>query len=342
MGRVPSGREGPLPEAGAAAGRREPLSAVVVVRDEARQIGGWFRALRCADEVVVVDTGSADGTPEIARGLGCRVFSFEGGPALLGPGFPGRVPFPQPSFQDGRGGSGGSPVPGEGGPVPADPSPPLIHAAKNFGFRQARGPWILNLDADERLTDGLREEILAVLSAPDPEVAAYSLPFVHYFFGRYLRHGGFRGSLIRLFRKGKLRYPEDRAHSTPEVDGRVEGLRNLVVHFNHPRIADFLRKMNLYTSQDAVRMARHGRGGLRNRAAKVPGRLALIREPLSVFWNRFVRHLGFLDGVHGLVACGLLAAYQFVELAKLWEVKSSGSPEPQLAGGKMHSAEVSR
>src|SRR5262249_22769374 len=127
-------------------------------------------------------------------------------------------------------------------------------------------------------------EILGALSGPpDPRVAAYALPFTHYFFGRYLRHGGFRGPLVRLFRKGRLRYPEDRAHSSPVVDGEVRALENLVVHLNHPRITDFVRKMDLYTSQDAVLMARQGHGGLRNRPAPPPTRWSLFRAPLGVF-----------------------------------------------------------
>lgn len=260
---------------------REGLSAVVVARDEAPGIAQCIRSLSFADEVLVVDTGSTDGTPEAARAAGARVEAY-----------------PRPD--DG--------LPG-----------PLIHAAKNFAFGLARGPWILNLDADERPTDALRDEVLSLLRAPDPAIAAYAIPFTHYFFGRYLRHGGFRGSLVRLFRKGSLRYPEDRAHSTPLVEGRTGELRSLVVHFNHPRIADFLRKMDLYTGQDAVLAARHGRGGLRNRPARLPTRWTLFREPLGVFWNRFIRHRGFLDGVHGLVAAGLLAGYRFVEAAKLWE-----------------------
>ncbi|MBI4604631.1 MAG: glycosyltransferase family 2 protein [Planctomycetes bacterium] len=197
----------------------------------------------------------------------------------------------------------------------------LIHVNKNVGFDAARGPWVLSLDADERLTPALRDEILAAIASSPPEVAAYALPFTHYFFGKYLRHGGFRGSLVRLFRKGKLRYPEDRAHSTPAVAGEVRELKGLVVHFNHRSIAEFVRKMNLYTSSDAELLVEHGRGGLRNRPLPRSLIWAMVREPLGVFWNRYVRHAGFLDGAHGLVAAALLAFYQFVERAKVWELR---------------------
>ncbi len=258
----------------------ERLSVVVAVKNEAHQIRECLESLRFADEIVVVDMLSTDGTLELVRDLADKVMVHDGGPHRL------------------------------------------IHVNKNLGFDAATGPWILNLDADERLTPALRDEILGVLRGPDPGVAAYALPFTHYFFGKYLRHGGFRGSLVRLFRKGKLRYPADRAHSTPLVDGKIAELKGLVVHFNHRRIADFVEKMNLYTSSDAALLVEHGRGGLRNRP--LPRNLGgkLFQAPIAVFWNRYIRHAGFLDGVHGFVAAVLLGFYQFVEYAKVWERKN--------------------
>lgn len=204
---------------------------------------------------------------------------------------------------------------GDGGPRR------LIHVNKNVGIEEATGAWILNLDADERLSASLRGELVEAIASAPPAVGAFALPFTHYFFGKYLKHGGFRGSLIRLFRKGRLRYPEDRAHSTPVVDGEVKELKGLVVHFNHRRVADFITKLNRYTSSDAPLLLENGRGGLRNRP--LPRNLvwAMVKAPLSVFWSRFIRHAGFLDGVHGLVAATLLAYYQFVEYAKVWEAR---------------------
>lgn len=256
----------------------ERLSAVLAVKNEAHQIRECLEQLSFADEIVVVDMKSTDGTAEICKRLGHQVLSHNGGPHGL------------------------------------------IHVNKNLGFEAAKGPWILNLDADERLTPELRDEVLGALKSAGPEVAAFALPFTHYFFGKYLRHGGFRGSMVRLFRKGSLQYPEDRAHSSPIINGEVRELTNLVVHFNHRRIADFVEKMNLYTSSDAPLLIQHGKGGLRNRPLPVSGR-ALITAPLAVFWNRYVRHAGFRDGVHGLVAAVLLSFYQFVEYAKVWEQK---------------------
>lgn len=262
---------------------RERLSVVLAVKNEADRIREALEQLDFADERIVVDMGSTDGTVEICRELADNVIVHDGGPQHL------------------------------------------IHINKNIGFDQATQPWILNLDADERLTLDLRNEILDTLRNPDPETVAYAIPFTHYFFGKYLRFGGFRGPLVRLFRNGKLRYTEDRAHSSPVIDGKTSVLSNLIVHFNHRSIAEFVDKMNLYTSSDAELLSRHGRGGLRNRPLPRSLARSLLTAPLSVFWNRYVRHRGFRDGVHGLVVATLMAFYQFVEYGKVWELRNTAA-----------------
>ena len=131
--------------------------------------------------------------------------------------------------------------------------------------------------------------------------------------------------MVRLFRRGKLRYPEDRAHSSPTIDGVVRELKNVVVHFNHRTISEFVDKMNLYTSTDAPLTVEFGKGGLRNRQLPRSLPRALIAAPLSVFWNRYVRHRGFRDGVHGFIVSVLMAFYQFVEYAKVWELRNVSS-----------------
>ena len=254
-------------------GERERLSAVLAVRNDAAQIAGAVEGLRFADEVVVVDLGSSDGSPEMASSLGCRVV----------------------------------PARGESGPT-----------ARNAGFEGAAGPWILSLEPGERLTAKLKEEIVAILETPAPACAAYSFPFAPYFFGKYLRHGGFRAREVRLFRKERLRcfrvprgagrtHPRD-GEPAPRVEGEVGELRSLAVRFQHPRIRDFVSWMNASTSEAARPAAAGGRSGR-----------GLVAPAFGVFWSRFVMRAGFRDGTHGFVAAALMAAHGFVESAKVWE-----------------------
>ena len=123
-------------------GRREGLSVVLAVKNEASEISEALKLLEFADETIVVDMGSTDETVERSRQFTDKVYVHDGGPHGL------------------------------------------IHVNKNFGFDRATQPWILNLDADARLTPDLRDEILAILRKPDPGVVAYGLPCTHFFFGK--------------------------------------------------------------------------------------------------------------------------------------------------------------
>ena len=184
----------------------------------------------------------------------------------------------------------------------------VIPGARQAGMETAAGPWILVLEPGERLTAKLREEIVGILETPAaPAPAAYSIPFAPYFFGKYLRHGGFRSRSVRLFRKERLVRPLD-GGPEPRVDGEVGELRSLAVRFQHPRIRDFVSWMNASTSESASIAAAGGRA-----------RRGLIAPALAVFWSRFVMRAGFRDGTHGLVAAALMAAHALVERAKAWE-----------------------
>ncbi len=260
---------------------RTGVTVIAAARNEAVQALAWLEHLRFADRVLVVDTGSVDGTIEILERGGAEVDRW----------------------------------PCEG--------PALIHAAKNRAIRQVASGFILDLDLDERVTLPLKEELLEV--ARTGGKAAYTVPFRHYVFGRWLEHGGWRDRHIRVYRAGSVEYPEDRAHSTPRVAGEIGALEGLVVHFAHPTLHDFLSKMNRYTSQDALLILEHGHGGLRNRPPLEARALRWLRASLATFWNRYVKEAGFRDGVPGFLAAALLGAYVFVEQAKVWEAAQNAA-----------------
>lgn len=203
----------------------------------------------------------------------------------------------------------------------------LIHRAKNKAMDSVKTGWILDLDLDERVPLPLVEEIRARVLSATAETGAFRLPFRHYVFGRWLRHGGWRTKHLRLYRAGTARYPEDRAHSTLQVEGEILDLEEAVVHFAHPLLHDFLVKMNRYTTQDAPLMIEHGRGGLRNRPPLPARRFKWFRAGASVFWNRYIKSAGFRDGMPGFLIATLLAYYSFVEQAKVWEEQHGASSE---------------
>lgn len=196
----------------------------------------------------------------------------------------------------------------------------LVEDIRRLGLERVESGWVLVLDVDERVSLELRDEILQRLSGEVDELG-FLLPFQHLVFGRWLRHGGWDDTHLRLFRAGEGRYLPGVIHADAQVAGAIGTLDGKILHFGLPTIHDFLTHMNRYTSQSAVPLAHGEIGGLRKRRALPPTPLRWLHGCASVFWNRYIKARGFRDGVHGFLIASLLASYQFVELAKAWEAR---------------------
>jgi len=188
-------------------------------------------------------------------------------------------------------------------------------AAKNFALSQCVSEWVLWLDADERVTDGLQKEIRQALASVPAEVAGFSVPRLAMFLGRWIRHcGWYPGRVIRLFRKPGARFSEERVHERLYLEGQVELLHSDLLHYTDPDLTHYYEKYNRYTSLAAEELAERG---VRFRI------LSLIVRPWWVFVRMYFLRLGFLDGIAGLILCKASAAYVFTKYAKLWERQMS-------------------
>lgn len=196
----------------------------------------------------------------------------------------------------------------------------VIYKNKNLGISKATGDWILILDADERVSHELKEELIKIINSA-ASFDGYFLLFKHYQFGRWLKHGGWYPSYIkRFFRGGKAEFPEKSlVHEVLEISGPVGYIKQPVIHYNHKNINEFLEKINFYSSQDAE--------GRYNEGQKA-GSLETLIIPLLIFIKRYFLLLGFLDGREGLITNFLYAFYSFLWRAKLMELhfKNSGKP----------------
>ncbi len=183
---------------------------------------------------------------------------------------------------------------------------------KNWAIPQAAHPWILQIDADERLTDRLAGEVRDVLERNDPNRDAYRVRFDSFFLGRPIRHCGWnRSSVIRLFRRD-CRYGPARVHERLEVDPhRVGALRGRILHYTCQSLTPWTEKQNRYTTYWAE--DRHAAG---RRAGWMS---VLLRPPLRFLQLYFLRG-GFLDGSAGLIVCGSSMFYTFLKYAKLWQL----------------------
>lgn len=187
----------------------------------------------------------------------------------------------------------------------------MLNKNKNFGFTKAGGDWILSLDADEQVTMELRKEILQVIKA-ETEINGYWIPRKNIIFGKWIEHSiWWPDYQLRLFRRGKGRFPERHVHEYIEVKGQTEKLVYPLMHDNYTSISQFIQKMDRVYSENEVESYILKR-------KRVEWQDAVI-FPLKDFMKTFFAQGGYKDGLHGLVLSILQAFYAEVVFAKIWE-----------------------
>ncbi len=177
---------------------------------------------------------------------------------------------------------------------------------KQFAVSQAAHDWVLCIDTDERVSDPLRDAILAELCAPRASV--YAMPRCNRFMGRWLRHGeGYPDWNVRLFHRGRARWSDDLVHEHVVTGQRIDRLAGDLLHESADSLERYLDKQNRYTTLQAERIAATG---------VRPGALASVLRPVFRFLKMYVLRLGFLDGFPGLVHIGIGCWNTFVKNVK--------------------------
>ncbi len=181
---------------------------------------------------------------------------------------------------------------------------------KRFAALQAKHDWILSLDADERLTPELLENIKQVLLAPD--AAAYSLPRRNRFMGRWLRHGeGYPDWCARLFDRRRANWSADLVHEKLVVNGATTKLSGDLLHESEQGLSDYLVKQNQYTDIQSRLMCQSG---------KRSSLVKMLISPMVRFIKFYLMRRGCLDGVPGLVHILVGCWTVFLKYAKLYEL----------------------
>lgn len=255
----------------------EKLTVLIPCKDERKNIFACIESVRSlADEILVADSGSTDGTLEVVHQLGgCCIIERE-----------------------------------------------YVYSAdfKNWAIPQARHPWVLVVDADERVTDKLASSIRRVLEGPSPQYDAYWASFECFFLGHRLKHSGWNTRAIRLFRRDVCRYADRLVHADIEIDRRRVGrLKGKFLHYSIWSYEQFLTKYDRYTTWGAKTLQRQGKRATFG---------SLFFRPMLRFVSLYFLRGGFLDGLPGLQACMLTAYYNtFLKQGKLWELASVISEE---------------
>jgi glycosyltransferase involved in cell wall biosynthesis len=202
-------------------------------------------------------------------------------------------------------------------------------AVKNIEFRH---PWVLYLDADERCSLELRDEVLARARATAPE-SAFRLRRKDYFMGRWLKHAQLYPTwLVRVFRPSRIRY-ERLVNPVAVVDGPTGELQGHIIHypFSHG-ISHWIARHNRYSDMEALEAAKLRNGGgthdelwttdpnERRRALKDIF-FRLPARPVLKFFYYYCWRRGFLDGRAGLSYASLQAIYEYMIACKSWELE---------------------
>lgn len=182
---------------------------------------------------------------------------------------------------------------------------------KQFAIEQASHDWILSIDADERVSEHLRESIRRALAAPQHQ--AYRFPRCNRFLGRYLRHGeGYPDMSLRLFDRRHARWSDDAVHEKVLADAPPGTLSGDLLHDTAETIESYLTKQNRYTTLAAAQA--HARGK-RAHAGH------LLLSPLLRFVKFYFFRRGFLDGLPGLVHILIGCTNSFAKHAKIIELQ---------------------
>ncbi|HEY8932946.1 MAG TPA: glycosyltransferase family 2 protein [Rariglobus sp.] len=278
---------------------RCPLSILIPAKNEIANLRACIESASFADEIVVVDSGSSDGTQELARSLGAQVVQFQ-----WDGGFPKK---------------------------------------KNWALAHVpwKHEWVFILDADERITPALADELRAIIRSPSCD--GYYVNRRFWFLDGWLMHCGYYPSWnLRFFRHRLGRYEQfagvgdtqsgdNEVHEHVILQGKAGHLKHDMEHYAFPTISIWIEKHNRYSNWEA-RLLRSEDGSAaaahaaitpalarKRRLKRLAGRLPF--RPALRFFYHYVLRAGFLDGYRGYVFCRLMGFYEFLSVTKAAELK---------------------
>lgn len=180
---------------------------------------------------------------------------------------------------------------------------------KNWTMDKTTNPWIFIIDADERVTEVLKDEILKTIE--NPSFNSYYIRRVAYFMDKPLKFSGWQhDKVIRLVKRGSGRYPNKRVHADMKVEGEIGYLKNPLIHYMIESFEQYLPRIVTYGFWGAAQGWRIN---------KKSGFFEVFLRPLWRFIRMYIIQLGILDGLRGLVFCLLQAFGTYLKWAILWE-----------------------
>lgn len=194
-------------------------------------------------------------------------------------------------------------------------NPPIFHINKQKAVDLAKGDWILQLDADEVVSSELKEEIVLTINQEDI-IEGYFVKRRNFFLGHWMHKGGqYPDPVIRLFQRGKGKFPCKSVHEQVEINGKVGILKNDLLHYTAPTLARYLANNDRYAALTAKEF----------KDKNLPINIItacnyFLFKPVYEFFMLYFRHKGILDGYQGFIFAfysGFLFAKAYLKYIKM-------------------------
>ncbi len=192
-----------------------------------------------------------------------------------------------------------------------------VEPARAFGIKNAKRDWVFILDADERISPELANEIKHVLKNANDEYGSYEISRKNIFGKKWLTHGGWWPDYqTRLIRKSAFKQWPSRIHSAPEIELKKGKLQHSILHYFHGDINGMVEKTSVYEQIEAELLFNAGR--------KV-NTLIFFRKYLGELYRRLIKYRGFLDGTEGIIESIYQAYSKTITYIYLYEKQKGGT-----------------
>ena len=186
---------------------------------------------------------------------------------------------------------------------------------RNLGYKKATQPWLLYIDADERITSTLRKEITNTINSEiDDYTTHFAIPRANHYLGKRVKYGGsYPDYVIRLFNKKYFAGYQGILHEQPIISGELEHLKSDLLHYTHRDLSSMLKKSLVWTELEAQALYDDNHPPV--------AWWRFLRMMLTKFWERLIKQKMWRDGIVGWISVIFETFDTFLIYARLWEIQ---------------------
>lgn len=247
------------------------ISALIICKNEERNIEDCIKSVRWCDEIIVIDAFSSDSTFSIIKKYTDKIYQN------VWKGFASQ---------------------------------------RKYGLSKVSTEWIFSLDADERCTIELADEIKSLLAKGDIPENCFEIPRKSFFLNKWIKHGGWYPNFqLRLFKTKSAGVSDRLVHESYTAEGKKGKLQNHILHYTVTSINEYVQKINSYSDLSALEKINKKRIGF----------IDILIYPRIAFLHQYILKGNFLDGIGGLMVSNFHMITKLLNNMKLWELQNKNN-----------------